>query len=135
MDTSIPTVQADAVIDHRFGEPGGTCYGFVWFDEPGATEPRTMGGDPEGGTEAVRVGYTAGTEPELWQANWGYASPQHFQAAANVLVEAGILVPHDGGKVSVRFADWDDSHLIRADFIDADLRTRIWARRPHGRRA
>ncbi len=51
-----------------------------------------------------------------------------------MLIKAGILVPRDG-RVSVRMADWQDTHTVRADFIDQDLRTRIWARRPHGRRA
>lgn len=116
------TVQAVAVIDHRLGEPGGTCYGFVWFDEPGATGPRTMGG-PEDGPEVVRVGYTMGLgegTAELWQANWGTAWPWHFQAAANVLTEAGILVPRDG-KIRLQTLDWDTPQLVRADAIDRNV--------------
>ena len=119
MDTTTK-VQPEAEIDHRFGEPGDRCWGFVMFTGPDG--------------EDIRVGYTTQQEPELWQANWGVAFPWHFQAAANVLIEAGFLVPKDG-RVSVRFADWENSHLIRADAIDSDLRERIWARRPHGRRA
>ena len=122
MDTSTTDkVQPGAVIDHRFGEPGARCYGFVWFGEGG-------------GSEGVRIGYTTGQEPELWQGDWTLALPGHFQAAADALIKAGILIPRDG-RVSVRFADWDDSHLVRADAIGTDLRTLIWARRPHGRRA
>lgn len=116
MDTTTK-VQPVAVIDHRFGEPGSSCFGYVLFDG-----------------EDIRVGYTTGAEPQLWPGGRGIALPGHFQAAADVLVRAGLLVPRDG-RVSVRFADWSDSHMIRADFIDADLRTQIWSRRPHGRRA
>ena len=51
--------------------------------------------------------------------------PWHLQAAANILIERGFLVPRDG-RVSVRFSDWEkNSHLIRADFIDEDLRARV----------
>jgi hypothetical protein len=116
------TVQPRAVLDQRLGAGGGSRYGFVWFDEPGATDPHTMGG-PEGGAGVVRVGYTTGLgegTAELRQANWGIAWPWHFQAAANVLIEAGILVPHDG-KIRLQVRGWDAPQLVRADAIDRDV--------------
>lgn len=123
MSTLTTKVQASAEVDHRYGQPGGTCYGFVVF-------PGTDGQDD------VRVGYSVSNDggPDIWPGNWGLVLPWHLQAAANILIERGFLVPRDG-RVSVLFSDWDDSHLIRADFIDEDLRARVWSRRPHGRRA
>ena len=128
MITLTTTLQACAVIDHRMGEPGGQCYGFVRFDETGATDPHTMGG-PEGGTEAVRVGYTTGLPEgtaELWQGNWGLAWPWHYQTAANVLTEAGILIPRDG-KINVQMAQWDTPEAVRANAIDRNVVVK-WAR-------
>jgi hypothetical protein len=103
------TVQSRAVIDRRLDgltEPDSTRYGFVWFED-----------------EHVRVGYTTGLgegTAELWQANWDTAWPSHFQAAANVLMEAGILVPR-AGKVRVQTLTWDAPRLVRADAIDRDV--------------
>ncbi len=119
-DTLTSTVQASAEVDHRFGRPGETCYGFVVF-------PGTDGEDD------VRVGYTIGSNdgtPDIWPANWGPVLPWHLQAAANVLIEHGFLVPRNG-KVSVQFSD--EGHLIRADYIDQDLRALVWKNRPHVR--
>jgi hypothetical protein len=48
------------------------------------------------------------------------AWPWHFQAAANVLTEAGIPVPHDC-KVAVQMVGWDSPCMVRADAIDRDV--------------
>jgi hypothetical protein len=111
-----------AVIDHRMGEPGEQCYGFVWFREPGTTVPDGLG-ESTTGSETVRIGYTTpppGKLADLWQGNWGAAFPVHFQAAADVLIEAGILRPRDG-KILVQTTTDDEPRLVDASTIDREL--------------
>lgn len=108
------TVQPKAVLDRRLEpcEPTGTCYGFVWFEG-----------------EHVRVGYTTGHgegTAELWQGHWDTAWPRHFQAAANLLVEAGILSPRDG-KLAVQMLTWDQPQLVCAYALDRDVVVK-WSR-------
>jgi hypothetical protein len=95
-------------------DPRTDGYGFVWFDAP------------EGAEHSVRIGYCAPPLPEhgdLWQANWGMGWAPHFQAAANLLIAEGLVVPRDGA-ITIKMAGWDWPREVNPNRIDADITVR-----------